>query len=202
MACAHHPEVETGLERCERCAGTFCADCFVVLRDRAYCAACKIELVRDLRSGIVPGALALATTGRRLLGVWLDGFVTTLAAYAVLIPLMIPLIALSGPGAREPGGLQIALTLLMYPVLLGIPLVYEALMLKRSGQTLGKMAVGVKVVTPEGLQISRGQAWARAAIKVILGSCLGIDYLPALFTRERTCFHDMIARTRVIRLHP
>jgi uncharacterized RDD family membrane protein YckC len=201
MACAHHPEVETGLERCERCAATFCPDCFLVLRDRAYCAACKIEVVRDLRSGIVPGALALASTGRRLLGVWLDGFVTTLAAYALLIPLMIPIAALSGPG-REPGGLELAMMLLIYPILLGIPFVYEALMLKRSGQTLGKMAVGVKVVTPEGQPIGSGQAWARAAIKVILGSCLGIDYLPAFFTRERTCFHDMIARTRVVRLHP
>jgi uncharacterized RDD family membrane protein YckC len=91
---------------------------------------------------------------------------------------------------------------MIYPILLGLPLVYEALMLKRNGQTLGKLAVGVRVVTPEGQPISRGQAWARAAIKVILGSCLGIDYLPAFFTRERTCFHDMIARTRVIRLQP
>jgi uncharacterized RDD family membrane protein YckC len=201
MACARHPEVETALEQCERCAAALCPDCYVVLRDRAYCAACKLELVRDLRSGIVPGALALASTGRRLLGVWLDGFVTTLAAYALLIPLMIPIAALAGPGSDQ-GALQIVITLLIYPILLGIPLVYEALMLKRNGQTLGKMAVGVRVVTPEGRPIGRGQAWARAAIKVILGSCLGIDYLPALFTRERTCFHDMIARTRVIRLHP
>jgi uncharacterized RDD family membrane protein YckC len=201
MACAHHPEIETGLERCERCAATLCPDCFVVLRDRPYCAACKLELVRDLRSGIVPGALALASTGRRLLGVWLDGFVTTLAAYALLIPLMIPLAALAAPG-REPGPMQMALTVLMYPILLGVPLVYEALMLKRNGQTLGKMAAGVRVVTPEGQPIGPGQAWARSAIKVVLGSCLGIDYLPAFFTRERTCFHDMIARTRVIRLHP
>lgn len=201
MACAHHPEIDAGLERCERCAAMLCPDCFVVLRDRPYCAACKLELVRDLRSGIVPGALALASTGRRLLGVWVDGFVTTLAAYALLIPLMIPLVALATPG-KEPGPMQLVLTVLMYPILLGVPLVYEALMLKRNGQTLGKMALGVRVVTPEGQPIGPGQAWARSAIKVILGSCLGVDYLPAFFTRERTCFHDMIARTRVVRLSP
>lgn len=199
MACAHHPEIEAGLERCERCGASFCSDCFVVLRDRAYCAACKVELVRDLRSGIVPGALALASTGRRLLGVWLDGFVTTLAAYALALPLMIPIAALSGPGS-QPGTLQVVLTLVVYPILFGVPLVYEALMLTRSGQTLGKLAVGVRVVTPEGQAIGRRQAWTRAAIKIVLGSCLGIDYLPAFFTRERTCFHDMIARTRVVRL--
>jgi uncharacterized RDD family membrane protein YckC len=94
------------------------------------------------------------------------------------------------------------MALLIYPLAFGVPLVYEALMLKRNGQTLGKMAVGVRVVTPEGGPIGRGQAWARSAVKVVLGSCLGIDYLPAFVTRERTCFHDMIARTRVIRLGP
>lgn len=207
MACAHHPEVEAGLERCERCAGSFCPDCFVVLRDRPYCAACKIELVRDLRSGIVPGTLSLASVGRRLLGLWVDGFVTGAASYAVLIPLMIPLVALSEPGpggsaGSEPGALPIVFMLVMYPVLFGIPVVYEGFMLQRRGQTLGKILVGVKVVTPAGGPIGSGQAWGRAALKVVLGTCMGIDYLTALFTRERTCLHDLIAGTRVVRLEP
>jgi uncharacterized RDD family membrane protein YckC len=204
MGCAHHPEVEAGLERCERCGALLCPDCFVVLRDRPFCAACKVEHVRDLRSGIVPGALELAGVGRRLLGVWLDGFITALASYAILIPVMLAVGAAgaaSRPGA-EPDALSVALMLVLYPVFLGIPLVYEALMLQRSGQTVGKMAVGVRVVTPEGKDIGKGQAWGRAAVKVLLGSCMGIDYVPALFTRERTCFHDMIARTRVTRVRP
>ena len=205
MTCVHHPEVEAGVERCERCAGSFCPDCFVVLRDRPYCAACKIELLRDLRSGLVPGALSLSTVGRRLLGLWVDSFLTGAASYAILIPVMIPLIALSESGpapGNEPGALPIAFMLLMYPVLFGVPVVYEGFMLQRRGQTLGKMMVGVKVVTPEGGRIGGGQAWGRAALKLVLGSCMGIDYLPALFTRERTCLHDLIARTRVVRLEP
>jgi len=203
MGCAHHPEVDTGLERCERCGGEFCPDCFVVLRDQPFCAACKVEHVRDLRSGILPGALDLASVGRRFLGMWLDGFVTGLASYAVVLPIMIPLAVMSEskPGS-EPGELPVIMSLLMYPVFFGLPLVYEAMMLKRRGQTLGKMAMGLKVVTPEGHDIGKGQAWGRAALKVVLGSCMGIDYIPAFFTREKTCFHDMIARTRVVRLRP
>jgi uncharacterized RDD family membrane protein YckC len=204
MACAHHPEVETGIERCERCGGEFCPDCFVVLRDRAFCAACKVEHVRDLRSGIVPGVLDLARVGRRFLGIWLDSFVTAIASYALILPIMIPLASMSATRGRgsSPGVLPMVLSLLMYPVFLGVPLVYEGFMLQRRGQTLGKMALGLKVVTPEGHDIGKGQAWGRATIKVLLGSCMGIDYVPALFTRERTCFHDMIARTRVVRLRP
>jgi uncharacterized RDD family membrane protein YckC len=205
MACVHHPEVEAGIERCARCAGSFCPDCFVVLRDRPYCAACKVELVRDLRSGLVPNALALASVGRRLLGLWVDGFLTAAASYALLIPIMIPIIALSDPGPgrdAEPGALPVVLVLLVYPILFAVPVVYEGFMLQRRGQTLGKMMIGVKVVTPEGGPIGPGQAWGRAALKLVLGSCMGIDYLPALFTRERTCLHDLIARTRVVRLEP
>jgi uncharacterized RDD family membrane protein YckC len=203
MPCAHHPEIDAGLERCERCGGEFCPDCFVVLRDRPFCAACKVEHVRDLRSGIVPGMLDLGSVGRRLLGMWLDGFVTGLASYALILPIMIPL-ALTSRGGRnsDPGVMPMVLSLVMYPIFLGLPLVYEGFMLQRRGQTLGKMAMGLKVVTPEGHDIGRGQAWGRAALKVVLGSCMGIDYVPALFTHERTCFHDMIARTRVVRLQP
>jgi uncharacterized RDD family membrane protein YckC len=73
-------------------------------------------------------------------------------------------------------------------------------MLQRRGQTLGKMALRIKVVTPDGGDISPGQAWGRAVLKLALGTCMGIDYLPALFTRERTCLHDMIVKTRVVRV--
>ena len=32
-------------------------------------------------------------------------------------------------------------------------------------------------------------------------SCVGVTYLPALVTRERTTLHDMIAGTRVVRVN-
>jgi len=67
-------------------------------------------------------------------------------------------------------------------------------MLQRRGQTLGKMALGVRVVTPQGGPISRRQAWTRAVAKILLGTCLGIDYLAALVTTSAPCLHDLIAR--------
>jgi len=169
------------------------------LGTRPYCAACKFEHVRDLLSGIVPGALDFASLGRRFGGLWVDGFITGMASYALLIPLMLAVGAFSavqGPGKEPPVGL----ILLTYPILLGMPVVYEALMLRRKGQTVGKMALGVKVVTADGKDVTKGQAWARAAIRLLLGTCLFIDYLPAFFTHERTCLHDLIAKTRVVRV--
>ena len=198
MACPQHPFVVSGLERCARCDGEFCPDCVAWLRGRPYCAACKFEDVRDLLSGIVPGALDLASVGRRFGGLWLDGFITTIGSYALIIPLIIVagVFASARPGSQGP----VWVIFLMYPILLGVPVIYEALMLKRRGQTLGKIALGVKVVTPDGGDISSGQAWGRAVLKMLLGSCMGIDYLPAFFTHDRTCLHDLIAKTRVVRV--
>ena len=205
MPCPNHPAVEVGLEGCERCGGTFCPDCYVVLRDAPYCAACKLELVRDLRSGIEPGALEYGSTGRRLAALFLDNFLTTLASYALIIPMILLIgVAAGAAGAADDSGGSDAVagffTLLMYPILLGIPFVYEGWMLQARSQTLGKMALGVKVVTPDGGTITRGQAWGRAALKTVLASCMGITYIPAFLTRERTTLHDMIAGTRVVRV--
>jgi uncharacterized RDD family membrane protein YckC len=198
VSCPAHPTIAVGLERCARCDGEFCRDCVAFLRELPFCAACKHEQVRDLLSGIVPGALDLASTGRRFGGLWLDSFVTGLASYALLIPIVMALGAASTLlGPDEP---PVWVVFIMYPIFFGIPVIYEGMMLARRGQTLGKMAVGVKVVTPEGGDLSRGQAWGRAALKLVLGSCMGIDYLPAFFTRERTCLHDMIVKTRVVRV--
>jgi uncharacterized RDD family membrane protein YckC len=201
MGCVQHPEVESGLEQCDRCGNALCGDCFVVLRDRPFCASCREQHVRDLRSGLRPGVLDLASIGRRFVGMWLDGIVTAIGSYAIVLPIMVPAMALGGAsGKGEPSGAVLVLSLLTYPIYFLVPVAYEAVMLQRRGQTLGKMALGVRVVAPDGGPISRGQAWTRAAFKVLLGGCLGIGYLPALLTRERTCRHDLIARTRVTRV--
>jgi uncharacterized RDD family membrane protein YckC len=200
MACPNHPTVELGLERCARCAEAFCPDCAVWLRGATYCAACKNQYVRDILSGIVPGALDLAAVGRRFLALWLDSMLTTMASYALLLPLIFGAGALSATAGRGSEALTVLLMVVMYPLLFGIPLVYEALMLRRRGQTLGKMALGLRVVTPNGNDISAGQAWGRAALRLALGTCLVIDYIPAFLTREKTCLHDLIAKTRVVRV--
>ena len=68
----------------------------------------------------------------------------------------------------------------------------------KSGQTLGKLAVKVQVVRPDGRPISTGQAWGRAVMRLVLGCLWIVDYLPAFFTEQKTTLHDMVAGTRVI----
>lgn len=207
MPCKNHPSVEDGLVRCARCADSFCPDCYVELGGQPFCAECKVQRLLDLRAGTAPavGQLRLASIGRRFGAMFLDGIflgiplflLTMIVMFVVLIPL----------GMLEPGadgnpfiGVQLIVQLLMmgFGVVAGV--LYHGIQLARSGQTFGKRIIGIKVVSPDGGEIRPGQAWTRAIVQQAFGflSCLGIiDYLTA-FGAERTCIHDMAAKTRVV----
>jgi len=61
------------------------------------------------------------------------------------------------------------------------------------------MALGIKVVQPNGQPLSTGQAWGRSIVRALFVSFLAIiNYITAFFTKEKTCIHDMAAKTRVV----
>lgn len=77
---------------------------------------------------------------------------------------------------------------------------YFALMESSSKQgTVGKMAVGIKVVGQSGERISFGVAIGRYILKSILGGItLGINYIWAAFDPKKQCLSDKIVNTYVI----
>jgi uncharacterized RDD family membrane protein YckC len=69
-----------------------------------------------------------------------------------------------------------------------------------SGQTLGKMAAGIRVVPAQSdVPIDLGRAVVRAIVWVALVFPAGLGFLTALFGRERRGLHDRCAGTRVVR---
>jgi uncharacterized RDD family membrane protein YckC len=69
------------------------------------------------------------------------------------------------------------------------------------GQSIGKMAVGLRVVSigaPGPAHPSAQQAVIRAAVEILSLLPLGVGLLPALMTDDRRALHDRAARTRVI----
>jgi len=68
----------------------------------------------------------------------------------------------------------------------------------KSGQTLGKMAVGIKIVGPDGQPPSGGKAVLRYLGYILNGIVLSIGFLWAAFDRKRQGWHDKIAGTYVI----
>jgi uncharacterized RDD family membrane protein YckC len=189
-SCPNHPDVVEGLRFCSRCGRIFCPDCLVAIRGNTYCATCKAEQLLDLTSGVDQFTLDLAGIGRRF------------AAYLIdLMVLWVPLIVIGIVITVAVAGKDFNPIWIQPAALLAIVLwvVYEALMLASRGQTLGKMAMKIKVIRADGAELSSGQAWGRAFMRQVLASCLSIfDYVPAFFTKERTCLHDLVANTRVV----
>lgn len=81
---------------------------------------------------------------------------------------------------------------------------YFVLFTAAGGQTIGKMATGIRVVNAtDGGDGPLRVAFATAVVRAVasLGSVLtaGAGFLPMLFTADRRAFHDRVAGTRVVR---
>jgi len=77
---------------------------------------------------------------------------------------------------------------------------YFALMeSSQRGATVGKMAVGVRVVTGAGEQLSFLNATGRYFAKIISALILLIGFIMVAFTERKRGLHDMIADTLVIK---
>jgi uncharacterized RDD family membrane protein YckC len=194
LHCRNHWDVVEGLRPCSRCGQTFCRDCLVDIRGLPYCANCKNEQLLDVRSGVAASSLSLASIGKRFMAFFIDSFIIGIP-FGIIVAIV--LFAGYSGGQFRPENF-LAIQLFSWSSLV-IMVIYEGLMLGARGQTLGKIAMGIKVVRADGGDLTKGQAWGRAAMRQVLVSCLCIiNYLPAFFTPDRTALHDMVAGTRVV----
>lgn len=69
------------------------------------------------------------------------------------------------------------------------------------GATVGKMAVGLRVVTDQGQRLSFMNATGRYFAKFISAIILGIGFIMVAFTDRKRGLHDMIAGTLVIKVN-
>jgi uncharacterized RDD family membrane protein YckC len=67
------------------------------------------------------------------------------------------------------------------------------------GQTLGKMALGIRVVDfNTGNSIGYARALVRQLVKIVSGIVLLLGYLWMLWDREKQCWHDKAANSVVV----
>lgn len=156
----------------------------------------------------------------RYAGFWLrfvayiiDSFVISIASFVMLIPMIIGIVfsAISLEDVHNPQdffqsgnwqsiGWIIGLALLAGIFSLIMQWLYYALMeSSATGGTLGKMALGIKVVDYEGNRISFARASGRYFSKIITNMTLLIGYIIAGFTPKKQALHDIIASCIVIR---
>jgi uncharacterized RDD family membrane protein YckC len=109
-------------------------------------------------------------------------------------------IVAAATGNAEGGQVSPGLTIGVQLVTFIMQVLYFAGMESSSSQaTLGKMALGVKVVDLQGRRISFGRALGRFFGKILSSIILLIGFIMAAFTEKKQALHDMLAGTLVIK---
>ncbi len=156
--------------------------------------------------GYAPGTFRLASWGRRVGALLIDALIIGALAAILLVPLGIGAASVdSDAGIGAVVGAAIV-TLLLYLV---IALIYAPVMMARTnGQTLGRMATGIRVVRANGQPMTFGFAALREVVvkgllvgiagNVTFGLAFFIDSLWPLWDEQNRALHDMVVNTRVV----
>ena len=162
--------------------------------------------VEEARAVVHGGRVVYAGFWKRVAASFIDSFITTALSYIVQIPLMmifgVSMVGMAGGDDPFASGAGIAMIGLIYVVSIGIPLLYFSWMHSSTHQaSLGKMAVGIKVVRSNGERISFWRAFGRYWAMIPSALILLIGYLMAGFTERKQALHDMISDTLVVDKH-
>ena len=195
----------------------FCSECgrptppeeLASFGDHLVCPACKETYVQKLREGVASAPITFRYGGFwiRFVASLLDGIILGVAGGVVsflVFGSMMP-----GLSRMRPNPTPEETVALLGPMLgmmglsmllnMGIGCAYETFFVCRLGATPGKMALGLKVVRPNGGPISVGRAAGRYFGKLLSSLILLIGYIIAGFDSQKRALHDMICDTRVIR---
>jgi uncharacterized RDD family membrane protein YckC len=127
----------------------------------------------------------------------LDGFVLAVPNFVIGLAF-----GVASTTAAETGGGQgaaLGMQQMGNLITIGLGVLYFAFMETKYGGTLGKLAVGLRVVDDSGVFLSPGRAIGRYFAKILSACTLLIGFIMAGFHDKKRALHDNIAGTYVIR---
>lgn len=151
------------------------------------------------------GEVVQAGFWKRAAGYCVDAFVVSIAAQIVQTVLVVGFMGMNmasftaNPESMftSAGGILLVLSIYLLPLLLFL-IYYAAFHASARQATLGKLAVGIKVVRGDGRRISLARSVARFFASILSGLLFCIGYLMAAFTERKQALHDMICDTLVV----
>ena len=165
---------------------------------------------------VAPDGQPLAGFGDRLVARLLDGLILGGFAAVLFVPLLIIVITMANSvqvddrGQLTNGGPVVVVFLLLYAgwilLILAGTYVYEVEMMWRTGQTVGKRVMKIRVIPlPPGAPLTRGASAKRWAVYQIVGAIVPVfswvDGLWQLWDKPfQQCLHDKAADTVVVKL--
>lgn len=196
--------VATGVPlHCAQCGRVFPAEELVTIGSATVCAVCKPIYMQRLReSGTAAGRVRYGGFWIRFVARVIDGVLLGIVGAVVQLPLNLaalnPQINSQDPGEILPAFLGV---LAISSAINGVLAVtYETIFLVKWGGTLGKLALDLRVVRPDGSRLTAGRAIGRYFASLLSSITLLIGYIIAAFDDEKRSLHDRICDTRVIRV--
>ncbi|MGO9227650.1 MAG: RDD family protein [Bryobacteraceae bacterium] len=194
---------------CSECGRPAAAEELARFGDRLVCPNCKDSYAQKLREGVAPAGFV------RYGGFWLRFVAAVIDGIILAIPMGIVQAVLFGalgmsmvhmgpsPDATPAEALSalapmLGILGLSWFVSIVIGCSYETFFIVKFAATPGKMAVGVKVLRPDGSKLQIGRAIGRYFAKALSAMILCIGYIMAGFDSQKRALHDMICDTRVI----
>jgi len=166
----------------------------------------KDLVVQRMREGYSPqaavGQLQYGGFWIRFAAKFIDGIILNVVLLPLNLLTQAPMMALDG---QSPEAAAAALPSAMalfgayMVVAMALPVCYHGFMVGKWGASLGKMACGLKVLTPDGQPVTMARAFGRAAAEIVSGLTCSIGYLIAAFDDEKRALHDHMATTRVVK---
>ena len=183
-----------GMAACAECGVLFPQEDMIQFRGAFICATCKPVFFQRLKEGAtLPGEMVYAGFWIRWGAVFIDGLI--MGALGLLMNAVVSAFVRPEPG--EFGFVLMFIGTQTVSLLMGLS--YETWFIGKYGATLGKMALGLKVVRPDGESVTYMRALGRFGAKYVSGIILSIGYLMAAFDEEKRALHDRMCDTRVIR---
>lgn len=189
---------------CGECGGAFPVQDLARFGNHYVCVNCKPGYVQRIREGVQPvgtplGAVHYGGFWIRVVAIFID----TLILGAVTVPLILVFGLGSGIFGMDPQNPDIGRLLVAEGAIgsvgLALGLLYQGYFVSQKGGTLGKLALGLRVVNAsDGSNLSVMKALGRYFANILSGMILYIGYIIAGFDSEKRALHDHICGTRVI----
>ncbi len=172
------------------------------------CTACNLrqkvaDRCRNCGLTLVAHALPDGAMVQQYAGFWLRVVASLLDSVVVFILQLVCGVVLGASGALlggfDKGDSSVAILIWLFTTVLG--LAYYIIFTGSCGQTLGKMALRIKVIRKDGSDLGYGGAALRETVgKFVSGIILGIGYLMVAFDERKQGLHDKIAGSYVVKL--
>ncbi|MBY0506051.1 MAG: RDD family protein [Bryobacteraceae bacterium] len=182
------PDAPPAIGFCALCGLPRSPEDLLQFGQRSICPACKPRFATGLTLGV-----DLSQPRQRYAGFWIrfgarviDGILIGIVQYSIVF-------AISGLG-RDTAVSGLA-TILAY---LLIQPTYEAAMTVKQQATLGKLALGLRVVRTDGSTLTWGRAIGRYFAQLLSSVILLIGYIMAAFDDRKQALHDRLCDTVVI----